>query len=227
MRRTLLAVAAVALLGGLALMAVSSLGSAPRVAGSAGAQAASGAGGADEPVASGPFALAAQRAAREGQTDATIVSHVSPDQDERGYVRRWHDHDDDDREGRRRYARHLFEIAIGGLADRLDVDGTEMRSAVVAARSAALADGDVRDRSTWDERKRAAVRTLARVLDRPAATVESATGNQLEHSLSLAVAFDLLTAKGRDLALACWDVPQRCQVTALRLEILVDRRGAR
>ena len=68
-------------------------------------------------------------------------------------------------------------------------------------------------------RKRELAEDLAAELGKEPAEVLVAVRAELEAKLALAVTFGAVTAKGRDLALACFDDPASCDVQALRAEV--------
>ncbi len=68
---------------------------------------------------------------------------------------------------------------------------------------------------------------LAAELGKQPGDVESAARATLSSMLDKGVAFGVITERGRDLALACWDKPNECDRKALRAEIKKHFRGHR
>jgi hypothetical protein len=66
---------------------------------------------------------------------------------------------------------------------------------------------------------------LADELGKEPADVESAARATLSDMLDKGVAFGIVTERGRDLALACWDKPNECDRKALRAEVRKHFRG--
>ena len=221
MRRTLLATVAVVLVGALVATALAAVGAPPRTAG-AGASAPAEAGG---PAAadSGPFALAAERAEErrgDGYFEAAADRHraaAAVRTTKRSFVRR--------RSGL--YDPRMAEQVTRDLADRLDVEEERMRSALASVGRDTLSRGGAGGRRDWGATKRRVLAALADELDRPEGDIASAARNELEVKLSRGVTFGVVTAEGRELALACFDAPDRCDVAALRRTLRLDRRGPR
>jgi S1-C subfamily serine protease len=220
MRRTLLAIVAVALAFGLAVLAIASEGPAPRAASSGAPTASSRT--AHAPPDSGPFAVAAERersVGGEGYFEAAAARH-------RAVRAVRHTERASTRRGSRAAAR-VKEQVVRDLADRLDVEEDRMRSALASVGRDTLSLPGVRDRTTWSDRKREAITALARRLGRPVGEVTSAMRNELEAKLGLGVTFGVVTARGRKLALRCFDAPRTCPVGQLRDETRLHRLGGR
>ena len=73
--------------------------------------------------------------------------------------------------------------------------------------------------AAWADRKSELFADLAAELGRPADEVAAAVRAELVAKLDLAVTFGAVSARGRDLALSCFDAPQSCDVAALRREV--------
>lgn len=233
MPRALLAIVAVALVGGIAVLAVTSVAPAPRTASSgapadADAEAAADvdvdvARGGREVATDGPFAMAARQEAERssdgvGYFEAAADRHRAAQtvrHTKRSYLRR-----------RGRYGTRVQEQVVRDLADRLDVEEDDMRGALASVGRDTLSLPGVMDQTTWSDRKRRALADLARELGRPVDEVATATRNELEAKLGLGVTFGIITARGRELALRCFDRPRQCDVEALKRETTIRGRGA-
>ena len=108
------------------------------------------------------------------------------------------------------------------LADRRSCDRTAIRPVLRALRA------DARP-AAWPERKRELAEDLAAELGREPADVVAAVRAELDEKLGMAVTFGVVSERGRELALACFDDPASCDVAALRAEVRFrhghDRRG--
>ena len=104
------------------------------------------------------------------------------------------------------------------LEDRRSCD----RSAVRPALRRLKADAQPADLVA---RKRELAEDLAAELGKEPAEVLAAVRAELSAKLDLAVAFGAVTARGKELALACFDAPASCDVAALRREVRFGRHG--
>ena len=98
------------------------------------------------------------------------------------------------------------------LAERRTCDRSTIRPILRALRA------DARP-AAWPERKRELAEDLAAELDRDPADVIAAVRAELGAKLDMAVTFGVVTERGRDLVLACFDDPASCDVAALRAEV--------
>ena len=73
--------------------------------------------------------------------------------------------------------------------------------------------------STFAQRKRELAGDLAAELGRPEDEVVAAVRAELAEKLDRAVAFGVLSERGRTLALGCFDEPASCDLRALRSEV--------
>lgn len=106
------------------------------------------------------------------------------------------------------------DAVLACRADRVTCDRTTVRAARRAlardARPGALA-----------ARKQELAEDLGAELGREPASVLTAIRAELVEKLDLAVTLGAVTARGRDLALACFDAPGGCDVEALKAEVRI------
>ena len=98
------------------------------------------------------------------------------------------------------------------LADRRSCDRSAIRPVLRALHA------DARP-AAWPERKRELAEDLAAELGREPAEVIAAVRAELSSKLDLAVTIGVVSERGRELALACFDDPASCDVAALRAEV--------
>jgi len=195
MRRTLLLAVCAALVGGLAIA----------TAGLAGDRSPDRPARADRPAtASGPFAAAERRAARDG----------------------------DRRHRARRHPGGMHGRMLASLAGRLDVTPARLRRALRAVRRD-VRDELVDPRTATPEQRVAMKERLAGALASELGVaperVVTAVRAELADKLDLAVRFGAVTERGRELALGCFDDPAACDLAALKAEVRFrhHRRGGR
>lgn len=112
-----------------------------------------------------------------------------------------------------------------GLAERLGVTPRELKDAVRATarqlpmkRIKRIATGRGATAALPKLKRRAAAR-LGAELDKPASEVVETVRAELAERLAYGVGVGMVSDRGRDLALACFDDPASCDVPALRREL--------
>jgi hypothetical protein len=119
---------------------------------------------------------------------------------------------------KKKHARHAGARMhrLGSLADRLDVTPRQLRAAL---RGIDRADARAKFRSGDLAGLKADLAAhLADELDRTEQQVLGAVRAELVAKLAKGVAFGMLTERGRDLALGCFDAPADCDLDAVKAE---------
>jgi hypothetical protein len=110
--------------------------------------------------------------------------------------------------------RGLWNAALNGVAQRLDVAPADLRAAVKAV--AAEQRGQ---KTGLAAKKTAYVNGLATKLGKTPDAVAAAVRAELDTRLTQAVATHWITEQGKTLALGCFDDPAGCDLKALRAEV--------
>jgi hypothetical protein len=107
---------------------------------------------------------------------------------------------------------------LASLARRLDVTPAQLRAALRTVKRENRRT-TFPPQSEWAALKLKLAEDLGAELDRSPDAVLAAVRAELSAKLDLAVTFGAVTARGRELALACFDDPASCDVAALRGEV--------
>jgi hypothetical protein len=131
------------------------------------------------------------------------------------------------RDGHRRGFRHrhrhgMHARVLASLAERLDVTPEQLRTAVrnvmVRKRAEWAMQGKPMTPARLAALKDELATDLGAELDKPPTEILDAVRAELVAKLDKAVAIGFVTARGRELALGCFDRPAECDLGALRSE---------